>query len=443
MAPYYRLTDLLVAILIFQWLGNGVLAVHYSDEMDINPQDFKSLAEVPVPGFGDVVQIAGGMVRTDQDFKDGLIIDVFSPKARTVVVTQNMTPLGATFVSGTQGENFVAISNYSYQIKTNDSANDLIAKIEIPFQPQMLDQMNVSSANTFVAVLAPDGRSWVVDDQLRNVHVTQNTTRLIKMTQIDGEYILVGRKEVDTSNIFLQFGNGQTRTVHLAAGIGTQQSEWIDGLRFNIQSEQQMQFNVNLRPGINPGTLPAGTEPLNTYAWVINSSQPFGKMDVTMSVPCMYSPLSSTFYMNSRLTNFPVNRAMLAAMRPSGFSPSTMLTVYKRPLNASSGVFQPLLADNQVVRELPEDRIEITKMTQLDGVYVILVTPPKPVGETGVMPTILGGPGGSMEVKSEMVVDGYIAETDGSMEKRSITSPRMRYYKKRGWRLEGGAEDSN
>ncbi|CAG8979642.1 hypothetical protein HYALB_00011526, partial [Hymenoscyphus albidus] len=356
------LTDLLVAILIFQWLGNGVLAVHYSDEMDINPQDSKSGAEVPVPGFGHVVQIAGGMVRTDQDFKDGFVIDVFSPKARTVVVTQNMTPLGAKFVSGTQGENFVAISNYSYQIKTNDSANDLIAKIEIPFQPQMLDQMNVSSANTFVAVLAPDGRSWVVDDSIRNVHVTQNTTRLIKMTQIDGEYILVGRKEIDTSNIFLQFGNGQTRTVHLAAGIGTQQSEWIDGLRFNVQSDQQMQFNVNLRPGINPGTLPAGTEPLNTYTWVVNSSQPFGKMDVTMSVP--------------------FNRAMLAAMRPAGFSPSTMLTVFKRPLNASSGVFLPLLADNQVVKELPEDRIEITKMTQLDGVYVILVTPPKPVGES-------------------------------------------------------------
>lgn len=340
------------------------------------------------------------MARTDQDFQDGFVIDVFSPKARTVVVTQNAEPLQAKFISGTDGQNFVSLSNYSYVVRTNDSANDMIAKIEIPYRPAMLSTMNIPQANTFVATLSPNGRSWVIDDSTRNVHSSQNNTRIMKMTSIDGEYILVGRQAVDTANIFMQFGQGQTRTVHLSNGPGMQQSEWIDGIRFNVQAEQTMAFNVDLRPGINPGTLPANTQALNSYAWVVNSSSAFGKIDCTMSVPCTYCsfpphfpprvaiPSFASYFlkMKLKLTNYPVNRAMLQAMRPYGFSPSTMLTVYKRPLNATSGQFLPLLADNQVVRELPEDRIEISKMTQLDGVYVILVTAPKPVGESKFFP---------------------------------------------------------
>lgn len=228
------------------------------------------------------------MARTDQDFQDGFVIDVFSPKARTVVVTQNAEPLQAKFISGTDGQNFVSLSNYSYVVRTNDSANDMIGKIEIPYRPSMLNKMNIPQANTFVASLSPDRRSWVIDDSTRNVHSSENNTRIMKMTSIDGEYILVGRQSIDTANIFMQFGQGETRTAHLSNGPGTQQTEWIDGIRFNVQAEQTMAFNVNLRPGINPGTLPANTEPLNSYAWVVNSSSPFGKIDCTMSVPCMY-----------------------------------------------------------------------------------------------------------------------------------------------------------
>jgi hypothetical protein len=33
------------------------------------------------------------MERTDQDFKDGLALDLFSPKNRTLVVKQNTSPL--------------------------------------------------------------------------------------------------------------------------------------------------------------------------------------------------------------------------------------------------------------------------------------------------------------------------------------------------------------
>lgn len=74
---------------------------------------------------------------------------------------------------------------------------------------------------------------------------------------------------------------------------------------------------------------------------------------------------------------------MLVALKPEGSSPSTMLVVAKRALNATSGQFMPIRPDTQVVRELPEDRILIPRATQLDGQYIILVTAePKGVGQS-------------------------------------------------------------
>lgn len=77
-----------------------------------------------------------------------------------------------------------------------------------------------------------------------------------------------------------------------------------------------------------------------------------------------------------------VNRKMLVAMRPQQSSPSTMLTVAKRGLNSGNQPFVPINPNIQSVRELPEDRILLPQMSQLDGEYVILVTPAKPVGES-------------------------------------------------------------
>jgi hypothetical protein len=160
------------------------------------------------------------MERTDQDFKDGLALDIFSPKNRTLVVKQNTSPLPAQFISGTTGEPFVALSSYSYIIRMNETANDLIAKVEIPYDPEQLKKLGVQEANTYVATLATDKMSWVIDDSTRNVHRSENNTRIIKMTSMDGEYLLVGRKTVDTSNIFVQYGQGVTRTVNMTGGPG-------------------------------------------------------------------------------------------------------------------------------------------------------------------------------------------------------------------------------
>lgn len=57
MASSSRLKNLLGTLLILQCLGNGVL-VSADDEKDPKP---KTQAAAALPGFGDVVQIAGGV----------------------------------------------------------------------------------------------------------------------------------------------------------------------------------------------------------------------------------------------------------------------------------------------------------------------------------------------------------------------------------------------
>lgn len=111
------------------------------------------------------------MARTDQDFTDGLALDLFSPTNRTLIVTNNTSPLPGNFVKGSSGEGFTNLSKYSWIIKMNETAQDLIAKIELPYDPVALQQQGFDVSNTFVGKLAPDGKAWVISEQQRNVHV--------------------------------------------------------------------------------------------------------------------------------------------------------------------------------------------------------------------------------------------------------------------------------
>lgn len=99
-------------------------------------------------------------------------MDLFSPKNRSVVVVKNRSPLPATFVTGTSGEPFVAIAEYSYVVQLNETATDLIAKIELPYDLCSLKSLGVVPANTYVGKLAPDRKSWVISESQRNVHMS-------------------------------------------------------------------------------------------------------------------------------------------------------------------------------------------------------------------------------------------------------------------------------
>ncbi|KAK7177975.1 hypothetical protein PSPO01_15974 [Paraphaeosphaeria sporulosa] len=294
------------------------------------------------------------MERTDQDFVDGLALDLFSPSNRTLVVKQNTSPLPGSFVSGSTGAPFVSLSNYSWVIKLNETANDLIAKVELPYDPIALHQVGIDQGNTYVGVLAADKKSWIVSESQRNVHVSENKTRIVKITSLDGEYMLLGRQTADISNIFVQYGQGATRTVNFTGGTGTQDAEFIDGLRFTVESDQAFTMNVDIKIGILPDVLSTNVSSLNSFSWIVNTSIPTQELQ------------------NAEL-RVPFSRAMLASKTLNATNAEKRLAVAKRSLNATGEMFTPLLSDSQEILA-SEDRIKVSGLKQLDGQYILLVS---------------------------------------------------------------------
>jgi hypothetical protein len=92
---------------------------------------------------------------------------------------------------------------------------------------------------------------------------TENLTRLMKSTSLDGEYLLLGRKVPNTGNIFIQFGQRPTRTLNTTGGVGVE-GEWIDGLQLSIQTEEDAQINIDVRQPFTTTALAPEFEALGT-----------------------------------------------------------------------------------------------------------------------------------------------------------------------------------
>ncbi|EOD51567.1 putative paired amphipathic helix protein sin3a protein [Neofusicoccum parvum UCRNP2] len=295
------------------------------------------------------------MERTDQDFVDGLALDLFAPSNRTAIVTQNFSPLSATFVQGSSGEPFVPVSNYSYVIKMSDPTPDLVAKVELPYDPAALEAQGLNPSNTYVGKLNSAGNAWMVSEAQRNVHVTENKTRIIKLTSLDGEYRLLARATADTSNIFLQYGDGATRTFNLTGGAGIQEAEFVDGLRLAVRSPRPLRLNAALASGVDPAALPAGTRSLYSFRWAVNVSDPAAAVDASV--------------------RFPVNVALLNASADAVLARE--LTVGRRELGAVAKRYQ-MVDDGAVAVELAgagtgaSSFVVMAGLRKLDGEYVVL-----------------------------------------------------------------------
>lgn len=85
------------------------------------------------------------------------------------------------------------------------------------------------------------------------------------MTSLDGEYMLLGRKSVDNSNIFVQYGQGATRTVNVTGGAGIQEAEFVDGLRFSVAAISPFAMNVDIPNGVDKTALPENAIALSQY----------------------------------------------------------------------------------------------------------------------------------------------------------------------------------
>lgn len=292
-----RLPNALVALLYLQSLYTPCWAQKSSN------------GTAKIPNFGDPVPVFGA-VRSPPSFilhfstnipkmdpsiitfRDGFKLDMLSPTNRTVIVRQNTTPLDAQFITGTNGgsaETFVPLSNNSYIVTMNEPANDLIANIAMPYNIDDIRAKGVQASNTYVATLAADKRSWIVDEATRNIQRDANQTRCVKLTSVGGEYLLVGRVSSEMGNTFVKYGTGPENTVSLNGGVGVQEAEYMDGFRVSVQTNQTVNMTASLNQGINPGTLNAGFECLNSFSWIVKTSNATQNVDGTMFFPCKIS----------------------------------------------------------------------------------------------------------------------------------------------------------
>ena len=80
-----------------------------------------------------------------------------------------MNPMTGRFTSGTTGGAYRGLSGYSYLLQTNDIGNDVIARVQLPWDPSTLTQLGVDPSNTFVGKLAADNQSWIIQDEKLDV----------------------------------------------------------------------------------------------------------------------------------------------------------------------------------------------------------------------------------------------------------------------------------
>lgn len=103
-------------------------------------------------------------------FPDNSKIETFSQTQRQIQVNQNPAPVPASHVMGSTGQPFVQLSQNSLEISTNNATDLVGAQIEMPINAAMLQQMNISADNTFVAMLSPNRQAWIVMEGQKSVN---------------------------------------------------------------------------------------------------------------------------------------------------------------------------------------------------------------------------------------------------------------------------------
>lgn len=103
-------------------------------------------------------------------FPDNSKIETFSQVQKQIIVNQNPNPLSANHVVGSTGQPFVQLSQNSMTIQTNKATDLVGGQIEMPIDPNVIQQMGVSSDNTFVAQLSSDRQAWIIMEGIKSVN---------------------------------------------------------------------------------------------------------------------------------------------------------------------------------------------------------------------------------------------------------------------------------
>lgn len=89
---------------------------------------------------------------------------------------------------------------------------------------------------------------------------TDSTVRMIKMNSIDGEFMAIGRKTVETSNVLSPFGQQQSVNI---TGSGIQEVEFTDGFRMSLKASMPMTVSTDVVNGVSSGMITNGVMPVS------------------------------------------------------------------------------------------------------------------------------------------------------------------------------------
>ncbi|CZT45673.1 uncharacterized protein RSE6_06004 [Rhynchosporium secalis] len=226
-------------------------------------------AQVISAQWNQVVNLNGNMALNKITFPDGSRVETYSQKQQQMIVNQNPSPLSPNHVVGSTGQPFVALSQNSMTIATNNASNLVGGQIELSIDPTILRQNNISPDNAFVAMLSPGRQAWIVMEGIKSVNTTDNTVRLVKMTNIDGEYIAIGRQSTESANVLTPFADQSVKIT----GSGIQEAEFVDGFRMSMKATQPMRVTTNVINGVSSSMITdPGMMPINNYRYLITTN---------------------------------------------------------------------------------------------------------------------------------------------------------------------------
>lgn len=92
----------------------------------------------------------------------------------------------------------------------------------------------------------------MIQEAIRSINTTDMTVRMVKLLNLDGEYMMLGRQTAGTETQLTPFGS----TIAIT-GSGLQENEFEDGFRMSIKATQPMTIVVDVKKGLDSSMLTA------------------------------------------------------------------------------------------------------------------------------------------------------------------------------------------
>lgn len=85
---------------------------------------------------------------------------------------------------------------------------------------------------------------------------------MVRQTNIDGEYMVVGRRTPETGASLAPFSQDPNQAVRIE-GSGIQEVEFQDGFRMSVRASQPMAISANVVNGVSANMIVSGAQPVS------------------------------------------------------------------------------------------------------------------------------------------------------------------------------------